>query len=78
LYMLASLSSKGDKDGVNALKINPYAMRDYSAALQKYSLAKLIENVALLKEADLKLKGVNSVSADEGQILKELVLRLMH
>ncbi len=78
LYMLASLSSKGDKDGVNALKINPYVMRDYSAALQKYSLAKLTENVSLLKDADLKLKGVNAGSTDEGQILKELVLRLMH
>lgn len=78
LYLLASASSKGDKDGVNSLKINPYVMKDYTAALQKYSLVKLIENVSLLKEADLKLKGVNAGSADEGQILKELVLRLMH
>jgi hypothetical protein len=31
----------------------------------------------LIKEADLKLKGVNAGSMEEGQILKELVLRLL-
>ena len=77
LLILASASSKGSPDAANSLKISPYAMRDYSAALQKYTLAKLVENVSLLKEADLKLKGVNSGSTGEGQILKELVIRLM-
>jgi len=77
LWTVAAASSKGGKDAVNALKINMYAMKDYSAAMQKYSLAKLSQNISLLKEADLRLKGVNSGSVDEGQILKELVLRLM-
>ncbi len=77
LLVLSSASSKGDSDVANALKISPYAMRDYSIALKVYSLAKLIENVSLLKVADLRLKGVNSGAMEEGQILKEVVLRLM-
>ncbi len=60
-----------------ALKINPYAAKDYLAALQRYSQPKALENVSLLRQADLKLKGVNSGSEGEGQILKELVFRLM-
>ncbi len=78
LMLLAMASSKNGPDAGNALKISPYAMRDYSIALQKYPLGKLMENVSLLKEADLKLKGLNSGSTAEGQILKELVLRLIH
>jgi len=77
LYALASHSSNAGKSGANTLKISPYAMPDYSAALQKYSLVKLIENVSLLQEADLKLKGVNAGSSDDSQILRELVMRLM-
>ena len=44
---------------------------------RRYSANKIMDNISLLKEADLKLKGVNSGSSDEGEILKELVFRLM-
>ena len=63
---------------VNMLKISPFAAKDYTNASRKYSLTKIIELITLLKESDLKLKGVNSGSEDEGQILKELVVRLIH
>lgn len=77
LFALSSASSKGDTGAANALKINTYSMRDYTTALSKYSVSKLSECVSLIKETDLKLKGVNAGSSDEGQILKELVLRLL-
>lgn len=77
LYALASASAKGESNAANSLKINPYGMKDYTAALQRFSVSKLAENVSLLKEADLKLKGVNAGSIDEGQLLKELVIRLI-
>jgi DNA polymerase III subunit delta len=37
----------------------------------------VIRNISLLKQADLKLKGVNVGSEDESQILKELVFKLI-
>ncbi len=78
LLLAAASSSRTKEEIVSALKISPFAAQDYMNALQKYSLTKIVENIALLKEADLKLKGVNSGSEDEGQILKELVIRLIH
>jgi DNA polymerase-3 subunit delta len=62
---------------VTLLKISPFAAKDYSSALNRYTTIQLISVIGLLKEADLKLKGVNSGSASEGDILKELVFRLM-
>jgi DNA polymerase-3 subunit delta len=62
---------------VSSLKISPYAAKDYVAALQRYSQPKALEIVSLLRAADLKLKGVNVGSEDEGQILKEVVFRIM-
>lgn len=77
LLLAASSSSRTEKELVSTLRISPFAARDYMNALRNYSLAKIIKNISLLKEADLKSKGVNSGSEDEGQILKELVVRLM-
>lgn len=77
LFALSMASSRGESSAANALKINPYAMKDYTAALSRYSVLKLGECVSLIKETDLKLKGVNAGSADEGQLLKELVIRLL-
>jgi len=77
LLVAATLSDTSDRGLVAALKISPYAARDYSTASRRYPLTKIIENITLLKETDLKLKGVNSGSSEEGEILKELVFRLM-
>jgi DNA polymerase-3 subunit delta len=77
LLVTSSLPSTESKDLVTALKISPFAARDYSVASKKYTREKLLENISLLKQADLKLKGVNSGSESDGQILKELVARLI-
>ncbi|MBL7857630.1 MAG: DNA polymerase III subunit delta [Cyclobacteriaceae bacterium] len=78
LLVAAQASDKSDKGLVSALKISPYAAKDYSLALRQYSLDKILSGIAFIKEADLKLKGVNSGSDTEGQIFRELVYRLMH
>lgn len=77
LLMATQAVDKSEKGLASALKVSPYAIRDYSLALRQYSPVKILYNISLLKETDLKLKGVNNASADEGQILRELVYRLM-
>jgi DNA polymerase III subunit delta len=78
LLIAAQATDKSEKALVSVLKISPYAVRDYSQALRQYPALKITENIRYLKEADLKLKGVNAGSAGEGQILRELIYRLMH
>jgi DNA polymerase III subunit delta len=76
--LLASTSGdRSEKGLITTLKISPFAVRDYSNALQHYWPDKIIENISLLKEADLKLKGVNSGTESDGQVLKELIFRLI-
>jgi DNA polymerase III subunit delta len=69
---------KSDKGLVSSLKISPYAAKDYVLALRQFSPDKIITVIGCLKEADLKLKGVNSGSDHEGQIFRELVYRILH
>ncbi len=78
LLAATQAADKSDKGLVSALKISPYSARDYSLALRQYSPEKIIESIGCIREADLKLKGVNAGSDTEGQIFRELVYRIMH
>lgn len=61
-----------------ALQVNPYFIQEYLLAAQHYPLPKVIENMHYLYQADLQLKGIDYPAIEEGQILKELVFKLMH
>jgi DNA polymerase-3 subunit delta len=78
LLMAAQVADKSEKGLASELKVSPYALRDYTLALRQFPLPKIIDNLASIKDADLKLKGVNTGSADEGQIFRELVWRIMN
>lgn len=78
LLAASQASDKSEKGLASELKVSPYAVRDYSMALRQYPLPKIIDNISFLKDADLKLKGVNTGSQDEGQVFRELVYRLMN
>jgi DNA polymerase III subunit delta len=69
---------RSERGLVTALKISPFAAKDYTAALHRFQLHQVIHAVHSLKQADLKLKGVNVGSEDESQILKELVFKLIY
>jgi DNA polymerase-3 subunit delta len=78
LLAASQASDKSEKGLASELKVSPYAVRDYSMALRQYPLPKIMDNISSLKEADLKLKGVNAGSSDDGQIFRELVWRIMN
>lgn len=78
LLAASQCSDKSDKGLVSVLKISPYAAKDYVHALRQYPADKIIHTISSLKQADLKLKGVNSGSDTEGQILRELIFRIVY
>jgi DNA polymerase III subunit delta len=77
LLAASQAPDKSDKGLVAALKISPYAAKDYLQAMRIFPQDKIMHNISFLREADLKLKGVDSGSADEGQVLRELVYKLI-
>lgn len=63
----------------SVLKVSPYFLKDYEKAAQNYSLGKLASCIGYLYEADLKSKGVrNNGTISDGEILKELVFKIIH
>ena len=71
-------SDKSDKGLASALKVNPYFLRDYKTAAGNYPLKKVINIFSDLRHADLQSKGVNAANLPDGQILRELIFKIMH
>lgn len=68
---------KDEKSLAASLGVHPFFVKDYLAAARFYSLPKLEEIIHLLKIADINSKGVDAVSVDEGQLMKELVYKIL-
>lgn len=63
----------------SALKVNPYFLKDYASAAQNYTLGKLASCIGYLNDADLRCKGIrNANTVTDGEILKELVFKIIH
>jgi DNA polymerase-3 subunit delta len=77
VLIASSSPDKSDNGIATFLKINRYFASDYSVTLRNYSGKQVMNTISLLKQTDLKLKGVDSGDASEGQLLRELVLRMM-
>lgn len=58
--------------------INPYFLKDYVAATNFYKPPQIVRNIALLREFDMKAKGVNNAGTPPGELLRELVYKIMH
>jgi len=59
------------------LGVSPYFVQQYTQAARNYSGNQLRNAFKVLKEIDLKSKGVGSVSTPQGQLLRELVFGLL-
>ncbi len=73
-----SLGDKSRNNVAASLKINPYFVSEYEAAAKNYSAAKTIKIISTLREYDLKSKGFGNVSAGAGELLKELIFKILH
>ncbi len=63
-----------------ALKMNPYIFsKDYAPAAKVYNPKKIVENIAVLRDFDLKSKGVGTTGVvDQADLQRELIYRLIH
>ena len=79
IYQLSFLPNQSPNEQVKALGLrSEWFLKDYSAALRLFPRPKLEQVFGLLKEFDLKSKGVNSDGVFEGELLKELVYKILH
>jgi DNA polymerase-3 subunit delta len=78
LMVFHSLTDKSKMAAASALGVNPYFVADYERAAKNYSFEKLKRIISYMRDYDLRSKGVDSGTATEGELMKELVFKILH
>jgi DNA polymerase-3 subunit delta len=78
LLVYQQLKDKSNRNAAIELGVNPFFVKDYQTAARNYSFQKLTRIISYLREYDLKSKGVDSVSTTQGELLKELLFKILH
>ena len=78
IFIYHSLSDKSKMNVAKVLKVNPYFVSDYEIAARNYPMRKVSQIVSILRDADLKSKGVGAHNLKSIDLLKELIFKIMH
>ncbi len=81
IYMLQFLRNASEREQMGALKLNsPFFLKEYRLAIRNYNRSHTEKALNILREFDLKSKGVdyNGTGKPEGELLKEMVWRILH
>ncbi|WP_298420667.1 DNA polymerase III subunit delta [uncultured Kordia sp.] len=78
LLQYHGLRDQNPKNVASVLRINPYFVKEYQAAARNYPMKKVSGIVATLREMDVKSKGVGASNLSNGDLLKELLVRIMN
>jgi DNA polymerase-3 subunit delta len=79
LWLYHGLKSKSDKFAVaRILGINPYFVDEYRKAAAQYPMRKVSRIISVLREYDLKSKGVGARDLALEDLLKEMLYKILH
>lgn len=74
--MIYKNAGENTTDIAKQLGINPYGLKDYQAASKIYPMKKVSQNISIIREIDLKGKGVNATLTHD-DLLKELLIKIL-
>ncbi len=77
LLQYHGLSDHSPKNVASTLRINPYFVREYQTAAQHYPMKKVSKIIGVLREMDLKGKGVGSNALTQQDLLHELLYKIV-
>lgn len=71
------LEDQSKANVAKVLKVNPYFVSDYVVAAKNYPMKKVSGIIGFLRDADVKGKGVGVANIGQGDLLKELLVKIM-
>src|SRR5690606_21518523 len=77
LLQFHGLNDKSPRNVASALKINPYFVNEYVDASRNYPMKNVSAIIGVLRDFDVKSKGVGANSVPQGDLLKEMLVRIM-
>jgi len=71
-------ADKSKANVAKVLKVNPYFVKDYVSGARNYPMRKVSQIITYLRETDVKGKGVGANNVPSGDLLKELLVKIMN
>jgi DNA polymerase III subunit delta len=78
LLQYHGLKDKNPKNVASVLKVNPFFLKDYDVALRNYPMKKVSQIVAVLRDIDVKSKGVGANALPQSDLLKEMLVKIFN
>ena len=79
IYLAHKNKSKSDADMAKALGLRfQFHVKNYRRAMQAFPLSEVHRCLALLREYDLKAKGLDNASTSHGELLEELIFKTLN
>ena len=78
LLQFHGLKDKSPRSVASALRINPYFVNEYVLAARNFPMRKVSTVVSTLRDFDVKSKGVGANAIPHGDLLKELLVRILN
>lgn len=78
VLLIHSLAEKSESAIVSKAKLTPYNKKDYLNAYRNYNARKVQQIIGWLRECNARALGIENYSADQGELLRELVFKIMH
>ena len=76
LLQYHGLKDKNPAKVAAVLKVNPFFLKDYDVALRNYPMKKVSTIVAILRDIDVKSKGVGANALPQSDLLKEMLFNI--
>ncbi|MFV9550932.1 DNA polymerase III subunit delta [Algibacter sp. PT7-4] len=77
LLQFHGLKDKSPRNVASALRVNPYFVNDYILAARNFPMRKVSAVISTLREFDVKGKGVGANALPQGDLLKELMAKIL-
>jgi DNA polymerase III subunit delta len=72
------LTDKSKNNVAAVLKVNPFFVRDYEIAAQKFNIARVVAIISLLRNYDVRSKGYGDPGTEPGDLMKEMIYKILH
>lgn len=78
LMLYHYLPDKSQGAVASELKINPYFVKDYQKASQVFGAWKTMNIISFIRDTDSRYKGIDNPGTEEGDLMKELIFKILH
>jgi DNA polymerase-3 subunit delta len=78
LLFYQTLPNKSSSEVMSQMRVNFNQLKDLEQAGKNYSLDKLVRIISYLHDYDMRSKGIDGIQMDKGELMREMLFKILH